>query len=230
VVGGVSCLAVTLYYIFMIIAIDGPAGAGKSTVAKEVAKRLNFGYLDTGAMYRAVTHKALKTQTDLNDPAALGRLVADSSLEMADSTVRIDGEDVTEAIRMSDVGRAVSIVSRAPQVRSELVAKQRGLGAAAGDMVVEGRDIGTVVFPDADIKIFLTARAGERSKRRLEELRRKGIDIQRRAVEQEMEARDELDSSRAVSPLEKAPDAHLIDTTDKSIEQVVDIILSLASS
>ncbi len=218
-----------MYYGRMIIAIDGPAGAGKSTVAKEVARRLGYGYLDTGAMYRAITWKALQVKADLNDEPALGRLAADSLLDLKDSHILIDGHDVTLAIRLPDVGQAVSIVSRAPQVRREMVAKQRALAASLGNIVVEGRDIGTVVFPDAPVKAFLTARADERARRRVEELRSKGLEIEAAAVEAEIAARDRLDSGRRVSPLEKAADACEIDTSDKTIDEVVEIILDLVA-
>lgn len=211
----------------MIITIDGPAGAGKSTVAKEVARRLGYGYLDTGAMYRAVTWKALRAKADLHEEEALGDLAAQSRLDLHDYHVFIDGHDVTKAIRLPDVGEAVSIVSRAPQVRECMVARQRQMAASLADIVVEGRDIGTVVFPDAEVKVYLTARSDERARRRLIELRAKGLEIEAVAVEKEMAGRDKLDSRRAVSPLEKAADAHEIDTTDKSIEEVVDIILGL---
>ena len=213
----------------MIITIDGPAGAGKSTVAKEVARRLGYGYLDTGAMYRAVTWNALHTQTDLHDGEALGRLAGESRLELRASRIFIDGHDVTEAIRLPDVGEAVSIVSSAPQMRTHMVIKQREMAERLGNIVVEGRDIGTVVFPDAEVKVFLTARAEERSRRRVIELREKGLEIEAAAVEAEIAARDRLDSGRLVSPLEKAADAREIDTTDKSIIDVVDIILGLVA-
>lgn len=218
-----------MYYIAMIITIDGPAGAGKSTVAKEVARRLGFGYLDTGAMYRAVTWNALRTGVGLRDEEALGRLAGESRLELRDSHILIDGHDVTEAIRLPDVGEAVSIVSSAPQMRTHMVVKQREMAARLGDIVVEGRDIGTVVFPDAEVKVFLTARADERARRRVIELRGKGLEIEAAAVEAEIAARDRLDSGRRVSPLEKAADAGEIDTTDRSIDEVVDIILGLVA-
>lgn len=218
-----------MYHVLMIIAIDGPAGAGKSTVAKEVAGRLKYGYLDTGAMYRAVTWKALREGADLGDQEALGRLTADSRLDLRDSRIFIDDRDVTAAIRMPDVGRAVSTVSKAAPVRAHLVEKQQTLARDLGDIVVEGRDIGTTVFPQAQVKVFLTAQTGERARRRLIELRAKGLEVEALAVEAEIRSRDEIDSGRAVSPLEKAPDAHEIDTTDKSIEQVVRIIIELAA-
>jgi len=213
----------------MIITIDGPAGAGKSTVAKEVAGRLGYGYLDTGGMYRAVTWKALRHGADLGDEAALGRLAADSELEVRDSHIFIDGHDVTEAIRLPDVGEAVSIVSKARPVRAHMVAKQRAFAQSFGNIVVEGRDIGTVVFPLAKVKVFLTAGEPERARRRVAELRAKGLEIEAAEVEQEIAARDRLDSGRAVSPLEPAPDAREIDTTDISIEEVVTAILGMVA-
>lgn len=218
-----------MYHGPMIIAIDGPAGAGKSTVAREVARRLDYGYLDTGAMYRAITWKALQVKADLDDEQALGRLARESLLDLKNSHILIDGHDVTLAIRLPDVGEAVSIVSRAPQVREQLVAKQRALAESLGDIVVEGRDIGTVVFPQAEVKAFLTARADERARRRVVELRGKGLEIEAAAVEAEMAARDKLDSDRRVSPLEKAADAREIDTSDKSIDDVVEIILDMVA-
>lgn len=214
----------------MIIAIDGPAGAGKSTVAKALAERLSFGYLDTGAMYRAVTYKALKSKADLLDPEALGNLAAGSLLELSDSHVLIDGQDVTAEIRLPNVGRAVSIVSSAAPVRRQMVAKQREVAAKLRDVIVEGRDIGTVVFPEADIKVFLTAGEGERAKRRVAELRGNGLKIEAATVEEELRERDRIDSARKESPLRQAADARLIDTTDKTIEQVVETISGLVAA
>jgi len=214
----------------MIIAIDGPAGAGKSTVAKEVARRLGYGYLDTGAMYRALTWKALQVRADLRDEEALGRLVSESRLDLRDSRILVDGRDITEAIRLPDVGEAVSIVSSAAPVRAHMVAKQQRLAERLGNIVVEGRDIGTVVFPDAEVKVFLTAGADERARRRVIELRGKGLEIEAAAVEEEIAIRDRLDSGRLVSPLEKAADAGEVDTTRKSIDEVVEIILELVAA
>ncbi len=214
----------------MIIAIDGPAGAGKSTVAKAVARALGFGYLDTGAMYRAITYKALETKTGLDDQVALGELAKRSHLELSDSHIFLDGRDVTEDIRLPRVGGAVSVVSSAAVVRSQMVSKQREVAAALKSVVVEGRDIGTVVFPDAEIKIFLTAGAAKRAARRLAELRAKGLDVAADAVESELLDRDRLDSGRDVGPLLQAPDAHLIDTTDMTVDDVVRAIKALTEA
>ena len=214
----------------MIIAIDGPAGAGKSTVAKAVARALGFGYLDTGAMYRAITYKALETKTGLENETALGELAEAALLELNDSHIFIDGRDVTEEIRLPRVGRAVSLVSSAATVRRRMVAKQREVAAALKNAIVEGRDIGTVVFPDAEVKIFLTAVASERTARRLAELRTKELDVEAAAVERELLERDRLDSGRDDSPLLRAPDAHLIDTTDKTVDDVVQAIKVLAEA
>lgn len=214
----------------MIITIDGPAGAGKSTVAKAVAKQLGFGYLDTGAMYRAITYKALDTATEIKDDQALGDLTAALRLELEDSHIFVDGVDVTEEIRLPRVGNAVSIVSSAPSVREQMVDKQREVAAVAADVVVEGRDIGTVVFPGAEVKIFLTAGSGTRAERRLAELRAKGLAVESEAIRREIKERDRLDSGRTVSPLVQAVDAHLIDTTDKTVGEVVAEITKLASS
>ena len=214
----------------MIIAIDGPAGAGKSTVAKAVARALGFGYLDTGAMYRAITYKALETEIGLDDEVALGELAEAALLELSDSHIFIDGRDVTAEIRLPRVGGAVSIVSSATTVRRRMVAKQREVAAALKNVIVEGRDIGTVVFPDAEVKVFLTAGASERAARRLAELRTKGLEIEAAAVERELLERDRLDSGRDVSPLLQAPDAHLIDTSDKTVDDVVQAIEVLAEA
>ncbi|MDI6715850.1 MAG: (d)CMP kinase [Actinomycetota bacterium] len=216
----------------MIIAIDGPAASGKSTVAKEVAKRLGYKYIDTGAMYRAVTWKALKEKLDITNEDALVALARGSNIEISDLknthyTVTIDGEDVTEAIRSPKVSAAVSTVSKVPGVRNALVKKQRSYADYYPNMVVEGRDIGTVVFPDADIKIFITASPMERARRRYRELKEKGHKIDLSTVERDIITRDKIDSTRPVGPLTKAPDAHLIDTTNKTIGQVVQQIIDL---
>ncbi|MEW5706252.1 MAG: (d)CMP kinase [Actinomycetota bacterium] len=216
----------------MIIAIDGPAASGKSTVAKEVAKRLGYKYIDTGAMYRAVTWKALKEKLDITNEDALVALARGSNIEISDLknthyTVTIDGEDVTEAIRSPKVSAAVSTVSKVPGVRNALVKKQRSYADYYPNMVVEGRDIGTVVFPDADIKIFITASPMERARRRYRELKEKGHKIDLSTVERDIITRDKIDSTRPVGPLTKAPDAHVIDTTNKTIGQVVQQIIDL---
>jgi cytidylate kinase len=198
----------------MVIAIDGPAGAGKSSVARAAAERLGFTYLDTGAMYRAV---AFRTGGD-GDAAAVARAIR---LELGERVV-VDGDDVTERIREPWVSEAASRVSSDPAVRAALVEQQRRL-LADGDWVAEGRDIGTVVAPDAAVKVFLTADPRERARRRAAEL---GGDLE--VVLREQAMRDERDRSREASPLAPAPDAVPVDTTGLSLEQVVDQVVTLA--
>jgi cytidylate kinase len=193
-----------------VIAIDGPAGSGKSTVATAVAHKLGLARLDTGAMYRAVTYAALERGVDSHDGDRLAALARDLTIEV-DDRVTLDGVDVTEAIRSAAVNDRVSAVSAHPAVRVELVARQRRWAVAHRGGVVEGRDIGTVVFTDARLKVFLTAGEGERARRRNDE-----ADIERR---------DRLDSTRRASPLKPADDAVVIDTTDLSVDEVVARIL-----
>lgn len=217
----------------LIIAIDGPAGAGKSTVGKLVAHRLGYDYLDTGAMYRAVTLKALRLNVPLDDETALTELAHSCNIQLqslpsCETRVFLDGEDVSEHIRTPEVSRAVSIVSAVSGVRRALQAKQRAMGRSGG-IVAEGRDIQTVVFPDADLKIFLTATVEERARRRWVELRTKGYDVHLDEVLSDTMRRDEIDSLRYDSPLAKAPDAIEIDTTNMSIEEVVECITQLAT-
>jgi CMP/dCMP kinase len=199
----------------MVIAIDGPAGAGKSSVARAAAERLGFTYLDSGAMYRAV---ACRAQSDGADAAEVARTVR---LELGDR-VRLDGEDVTERIREPWVSEAASRVSSDPAVREALVAQQRRI-LAEGDWVAEGRDIGTVVAPEAQVKVFLTAAPEERARRRAAEL---GTDPA--VVLREQAMRDERDRSREHSPLAPAPDAVPVDTTGLSLDEVVEQIVTLA--
>jgi len=199
----------------MVIAIDGPAGAGKSSVARAAAERLGFTYLDTGAMYRAV---ACRAETDGADPAEVAR---SARLELGER-VLLDGEDVTERIREPWVSEAASRVSADPRVREALVAQQRRI-LEQGDWVAEGRDIGTVVAPDADVKVFLTAAPEERARRRAAEL---GTDAG--VVLQEQTMRDERDRTREHAPLAPAADAVPVDTTGLSLEEVVDQIVTLA--
>ena len=216
----------------MIIAIDGPAGSGKSTVAREVARRLGFTYLDSGAMYRAVTLAALESGEDITDGAALGRLGAALDIELHrrdDDNARViaDGRDVSDAIREPRVTGASSTVAAHPEVRAAMLEKQRAL-MSAGDYVVEGRDIGTVVAPDAPVKAFLTADPEERARRRAAELERSGLSIQQDVVRDAIEQRDLLDSTRSAAPLRQADDAELIDTTGLTPEAVADRIVALA--
>ena len=213
-----------------VIAIDGPAGAGKSTVARQVAQQLGFVYVDTGAMYRAVTWRALRGGLDSTDAAAVSELTARIDVRFAKSPVGLrimaDGEDVTEAIRTPAVTAAVARVSQIPAVRRAMVRLQWEL-AAAGGAVLDGRDIGTVVVPDACCKIFLTATAAERARRRWLEMREKGFEPELAELRREMEERDRQDSERELAPLVQATDAVALDTTGLGIEAVVDRIVAI---
>lgn len=212
----------------IIVAIDGPAGAGKSTIARAVARKLQCIYIDTGAMYRAVALWAMRAGMDLNDLHRLEKLAASAEIEFAagSSKVILNGEDITTAIRAPEIAQAASKVSQAAGVRRALVEKQRSM-AAAGSIVMEGRDIGTVVFPDADVKVFLDADPGVRATRRTEELKQKGVPVQPTEVEREILERDHRDRSRAESPLMQAPDAVYVDTSGLSLEQVEEEILKI---
>jgi CMP/dCMP kinase len=215
----------------MIIAIDGPAGSGKSTVARGLARRLGFTYLDSGAMYRAVTLAALEAEADLSDGELLGRLAADSQIRLRERDhdnvqVLLDGRDVSEEIRTPTVTGSSSQVAAHRQVRDALLVRQRAL-IADGDWVVEGRDIGTVVAPDAAVKAFLTADPSERARRRSEELRRRGIESEAEEVHRAIEQRDLLDSTRSAAPLRPADDAVSIDTTGLEPEQVIERVFEL---
>ncbi len=206
-----------------VIAIDGPAGSGKSTVARALAARLGLGYLDTGAMYRAVTVAALAKGIDVGDTAAVTPLATALELRLEESRVWVDGEDVTEAIRTPETSRAVSQVAKIPGVRAELVARQRTWVADHGGGVVEGRDIATVVFPDATLKLYLTARPEVRAARRAGE---RG-ETDTAAVAAEIAERDATDSSRDASPLTVADDATVVDTSDREVDAIVEGILEL---
>lgn len=220
----------------MIIAIDGPAGSGKSTIARLVAAQLGFAYLDTGAMYRAVTLGALERSVDLEDGEALGELARELDLHVepaevpdgqSQSRVYLDGREVTAAIRSSSVTACVSQVSAHISVREALTGLQRAL-AERGDVVLEGRDIGTVVCPKADVKVFLTASSGERARRRHAQLLAQGVAVSLEEVIEDLERRDTFDSSRAAAPLRMADDAVAIDTTELGIAEVVDAVCRLA--
>ena len=197
-----------------LIAIDGRAGAGKSTVSRAVAKRLGLDRLDTGAMYRSVAWEALHRGVDPGDQSAVAAIAATADIEVT-KVVTTNGVDVTHAIRTPEVSRAVSIVAANPDVRRELVARQRRWAADRRGGVVEGRDIGSVVFPDATVKIYLTASLEERARRRGHDESPDGV-----------ARRDRLDSTRRASPLTRAPDAHVLDTTGRSVEDVVEEVLS----
>ncbi|MFB3884738.1 MAG: (d)CMP kinase [Thermodesulfobacteriota bacterium] len=206
------------------IAIDGPSGAGKSTVARFLAKRLDYLYIDTGAMYRAVALKVSEKLIGMEDEAALYRLASSLSItfipEGEDTHILCGEEDVTEAIRLPEISRLASAISGKRRVREALVRKQREMGRNGG-VVLEGRDIGTVVFPHAEIKFYLDAEAEERGRRRFDELVKKGVEVDFKETLEEVIARDHNDMSRVHSPLKKADDAILIDSTHRSIEEVV---------
>lgn len=212
----------------LVIAIDGPAGSGKSTIARRVADKLGFLYIDTGAMYRAVGLWALGTGVALDDSPRLEQLARAARIELSSSPPRVvlNGEDITDAIRAPEVSDAASRVSAAPGVRRALVEKQRELGERTS-VVMEGRDIGTVVFPDAEIKIFLDADPAVRAERRLKELREKGERPTAEEVAREMGQRDHRDRNRGDSPLRQAPDAILLDTSGMSLDEVERTILKI---
>ena len=213
------------------IAIDGPAAAGKSTIAKITAEKLAYTYIDTGAMYRALTYKAHKKGIELSDGKALSDLLADSAILLVPKengqAVLLDGQDVSEAIRSEAVTSAVSEVAAHQEVRQLMVEKQRALGEKSG-VVMDGRDIGTHVLPHAELKIFMTASVEERALRRHMENKQRGIETPLNVLEKEIRDRDEADSNRKVSPLKQAEDAILLDTTSMTIEEVAAEISRLA--
>jgi cytidylate kinase len=214
----------------MVIAIDGPAGAGKSSVAKRVAQALGYRYLDTGALYRALAWKAMQRGLRPQDTRYIIEMTRETRVELQQSNgeqrVLVDGEDVTEAIRVPEVGNLASPISAIPEVREILLDWQREFGRQGG-IVAEGRDTGTVVFPKADVKIFLTASLDERARRRHKELLERGINISFEQVKLDMEARDQRDSTRHVAPLRPAPDAVLINTDHMSLDEVVEEVLRI---
>lgn len=212
----------------VVVAIDGPAGAGKSTIARAVAGRLGYVYIDSGAMYRAVALWALRNGIAPDDSHKLDELARHARIEFAAGalTVLLNGEDVSLAIREPEVSDAASKVSALPGVRRAMVDAQREM-AAGTSVVMEGRDIGTVVFPDATIKIFLDANPEVRAERRAEELRGKGMDVGAQSVAQEMADRDRRDRTRTESPLVQAPDAIYVDTTGLSIKDVEEAVLRI---
>ncbi len=211
-----------------VIAIDGPAGAGKTTIARMVSKKLGYNYIDTGGMYRAISWKAFRKKIDLQSKRELIRMVRNSRMELKSkggtARVYLDGKDVTNNIRNKRVTEGASILAAIPEVRKELVKIQRRLGSSGG-IVVEGRDIGTVVFPRADYKFYLDASLKERALRRYRELKAKGEKGNLAELEKAIRSRDRRDRTRGVAPLKIAPDAVVIDSTDMSKKEVVEFIL-----
>ena len=218
----------------VIIAIDGPAGAGKSSTAKALASRLNFSYIDTGAMYRALTFKALRDKINLENEPELVKLAQQTSIDLQGNPqtglkVLLDGQDVSTEIRTIEVTNNTFYVARAPKVREVLVTWQRAIGQRKS-IVMEGRDIGTVVFPNARYKFYLDADVEVRARRRIKELEEKGKAVDAQKITKELQERDQRDISRSAGPLKKANDAIYIDSTHMSIDQVVDKMLTFISN
>ena len=211
------------------MAIDGPAGAGKSTIAKGLAARLGFTYIDTGAMYRAVALWAVRQGVDTGDMHRTEQLAMAAAIDLAPGRISLNGEDVTDAIRTIDVSNGASKIAVVPGVRRAMVSKQREIGERTS-VVMEGRDIGTVVFPNAQVKVYLDASLEERVRRRLEEMRSKGQPADADQLSAQMKERDLRDSTRADSPLAQAPDAVYFDSTALSIEEVIEAILKIVRS
>ncbi|SDN37858.1 (d)CMP kinase [Alkalicoccus daliensis] len=209
------------------IAIDGPAGAGKSTVAKKLADKLSYVYIDTGAMYRALTWKAQREKVNYNDEEKLAELLRRMDLKLSNSSagtnISVDAEDITSEVREPSVTNEVSYVAKHEAIRKQMVAKQQEL-AAGGGTVMDGRDIGTAVLPDAAVKFFLNATVDERASRRHQEQLVKGMESDLKLLKEEISLRDKLDSEREFAPLKKAPDAMEVDTTSMSIEEVVNYL------
>jgi len=216
-----------------IIAIDGPAGAGKSTIAKSLARELAYLYIDTGAMYRAVTYQVLQERADMADAERLARIAAAAQIDMrlidGENHIFLNGRDLTQEIRLPEVSAAASRVSAVPQVRDQMLPKQREL-AAKGRVVLDGRDIGTVVLPQADCKIYLTASLDERAERRYKELLAKDPYTELDAVRRDIAERDERDMNRAAAPLRQAEDAVYLDSTGLTIDEVLQKVRRLVEA
>jgi cytidylate kinase len=210
----------------VVVAIDGPSGAGKSTIAKRLAQRLGFIYIDTGAMYRAVALWGLREGVDMSDMHRMEQLAVASEIELAPGRIELNGEDITEAIRRPEVSSGASKIAVIPGVRRAMVAQQRALGERTS-VVMEGRDIGTVVFPNAAVKVYLDAQLAERVHRRLEELHAAGQQMSEETLSAQMKERDLRDSTRADAPLAQAPDAAYLDSTKLTLDEVEEAILKI---
>ena len=206
------------------IAIDGPGGAGKSTIAKQVARALDIDYIDTGAMYRAVAYKLIRDNIDMHDEAALAAMLDATDIDFSSGSTILDGEDISDRIRTQEISRKASECSALAPVRAKLVELQKKMGSTKS-VIMDGRDIGTVVLKDAELKIYLTASAEERAERRYKELLLKGEDISYEKVLADMQERDYNDMHREITPLRKADDAIELDTTGMSIDEVTEYIL-----
>jgi len=213
----------------LIIAIDGPSGVGKGTVARAIASQLGYRHVDSGAMYRAVAWKALQLGVAFDREADIASIAASSDIDISANGVFMDGADVTRAIRTPEIDKGSAAVARLPKVREILVGRQRALGAGGG-IVMEGRDIGTVVFPDAEVKLYLDASAEERARRRANDPSHSGGPAALADVANLLTERDKSDSTRAASPLYAAPDATVIDTTGTPIDQVVACVMSIVGA
>ncbi|MDO9270537.1 MAG: (d)CMP kinase [Methylobacter sp.] len=212
-----------------VLTIDGPSGAGKGTVSRAVAKKLGWNYLDSGSIYRSLAVSALKQQVDLEDEAAIVNIAKAMMLEFDcgdELVVRLDGEDITAQLGFESTGNAASIVAALPEVRNVLLQKQKDFKQLPG-LVADGRDMGTVVFPEAENKVFLTASATERAKRRYKQLIEKGIDANLVKITNEIEERDRRDMGRKTAPLAMASDALYIDSSDMTLESVIEEVLNL---
>ncbi|MEO6967453.1 MAG: (d)CMP kinase [Rhodanobacteraceae bacterium] len=215
-----------------VLAIDGPSGSGKGTIARAVADRLGWHLLDSGALYRAIVYAAAQAGLDLSDAGAVARCAAITKISFRDhggsgeTRVIVNGHDATDELRTETAGATASAIAAIPAVRAALVEKQLAFRKAPG-LVADGRDMGTVIFPDARTKVFLTASAGERAERRYKQLKGKGLEVTLGSLLYEIEARDARDASRAIAPLKRANDAVLVDTTGMSIAEVVAKVLSL---
>lgn len=213
----------------MIIAIDGPAGSGKSTVAKALSKELGFVYIDTGAMYRALGLKVIRERIDPDDEKEVIKLIEKTEIALDESRVLLDGEDVSSLIRTEEVGNVASKIARYLPVRKYMVEKQREIGKRAKNAVIEGRDTGTVIFPDADLKLFMTASLEVRAKRRVDQLKEKGFSVDYDHILQKILERDKMDYERKESPLRLTEDYIVVDTSSMGIEEIIRYIKSLIS-